>query len=303
MERRGDPLARRPRRRGARASRAPRASPTRRRARWPPPAAGSACISRVRAERPRAGLRALPLQARVAGGAARRGRRRRRTTTIVCGDMNIAPTDADVFDPDAYVGQTHVTAPEREALAELQALGLHDVVRERWPDERVFTYWDYRAGMFHQDLGMRIDLVLASDAGGRAGAGRVGRPPGPQGQRAERPRAGDRRPRRGAGRRHRAGRAAAVRPAARGAAPRSCRRRRSRGRGDATGPIAVARGLDALGARPASSDSRAGRACRRGPPRRRARTARAAAATVARCCRSRRGGHRPQRNARVLWPR
>src|SRR3954467_9121601 len=81
--------------------------------------------------------------------------------TIVCGDMNIAPTDDDVFDPDAYVGQTHVTAPEREALAELQALGLHDVVRERWPDERVFSYWDYRAGMFHQDLGMRIDLILA----------------------------------------------------------------------------------------------------------------------------------------------
>jgi exodeoxyribonuclease-3 len=82
--------------------------------------------------------------------------------TIVCGDMNIAPTDEDVFDPGAYVGQTHVTGPERAALAELQALGLRDVVRDRWPDERVFTYWDYRAGMFHQDLGMRIDLVLAS---------------------------------------------------------------------------------------------------------------------------------------------
>jgi len=81
--------------------------------------------------------------------------------TVVCGDTNVAPTDDDVFDPDAYVGQTHVTGPEREALAELQALGLRDVVRDRWPNERVFTYWDYRAGMFHQDLGMRIDLVLA----------------------------------------------------------------------------------------------------------------------------------------------
>jgi exodeoxyribonuclease-3 len=81
---------------------------------------------------------------------------------IVCGDMNIAPTDADVFDPEAYVGQTHVTPPERAALAELQAIGLHDVVRDHWPTERVFTYWDYRAGMFHQDLGMRIDLVLAT---------------------------------------------------------------------------------------------------------------------------------------------
>ena len=81
---------------------------------------------------------------------------------VVAGDVNIAPTDADVFDPEAYVGQTHVTAPERAAVAELEAAGLRDVVRERWPDrERVFTYWDYRAGMFHQDLGMRIDLVLA----------------------------------------------------------------------------------------------------------------------------------------------
>src|SRR3954469_8608672 len=83
--------------------------------------------------------------------------------TVVCGDFNIAPTDRDVFDPDAYAGQTHVTAPEREALAELQALGLHDVLRDRWPGEVVFTYWDYRAGMFHRDLGMRIDLVLASE--------------------------------------------------------------------------------------------------------------------------------------------
>jgi exodeoxyribonuclease III len=83
--------------------------------------------------------------------------------TVVCGDMNIAPTDDDVFDPDAYIGQTHVTEPEREALGALQALGLRDVVRDRWPGERVFTYWDYRAGMFHQDLGMRIDLVLASE--------------------------------------------------------------------------------------------------------------------------------------------
>jgi exodeoxyribonuclease-3 len=82
---------------------------------------------------------------------------------LVCGDMNIAPADIDVFDPDAYVGQTHVTPPERAALAELQKLGLHDVVRDRWPTERVFTYWDYRAGMFHQDLGMRIDLVLATE--------------------------------------------------------------------------------------------------------------------------------------------
>src|SRR5205814_4726417 len=99
------------------------------------------------------------LRADLAAGMSSGGR-----ASIVCGDMNIAPTDADVFDPDAYTGHTHVTAPERDALAELRALGLRDVVRERWPEERVFSYWDYRAGMFHQDCGMRIDLVLASDA-------------------------------------------------------------------------------------------------------------------------------------------
>src|SRR5512133_390406 len=53
-------------------------------------------------------------------------------STIVCGDVNIAPTDDDVFDPDAYVGQTHVTPLERAALPELQALGLRAVARDRW---------------------------------------------------------------------------------------------------------------------------------------------------------------------------
>jgi exodeoxyribonuclease-3 len=95
---------------------------------------------------------------------------------MLCGDMNIAPADADVFDPAAYVGQTHVTPPERAALAALVDLGLRDVVRDRWPDSRVFTYWDYRAGMFHQDLGMRIDLVLASaPVAGRVAAAWVDR--------------------------------------------------------------------------------------------------------------------------------
>jgi exodeoxyribonuclease-3 len=85
-------------------------------------------------------------------------------TAVVCGDMNIAPTDDDVFNPAAYEGHTHVTEPERAALRALEAVGLHDVVRDRWPnEERVFSYWDYRAGMFHQDLGMRIDLILVGD--------------------------------------------------------------------------------------------------------------------------------------------
>ena len=89
--------------------------------------------------------------------------------TVLTGDMNIAPTDADVWDPSKFGNSTHVTPEERAALAELTGTGLTDVLRARWPTERVFTYWDYRAGAFHQDLGMRIDLVLA----GGAVAGRV----------------------------------------------------------------------------------------------------------------------------------
>lgn len=83
---------------------------------------------------------------------------------VLCGDFNIAPADADVWDPAVFAGCTHVTPDERQHIAQLEAAGLHDVVRRRWPAERVFTYWDYRAGMFHQDFGMRIDLVLATDA-------------------------------------------------------------------------------------------------------------------------------------------
>lgn len=89
--------------------------------------------------------------------------------SVVAGDMNVAPTDDDVWDPVVFIGSTHVTPAERKALADLTQLGLRDVVRDRWPRARVFTYWDYRAGHFPKDLGMRIDLVLA----GAQTAGRV----------------------------------------------------------------------------------------------------------------------------------
>ncbi|MGI8682471.1 MAG: exodeoxyribonuclease III [Mycobacteriales bacterium] len=83
---------------------------------------------------------------------------------VVCGDFNVAPSDADVWDPVLFVGSTHVSAAERAALAALTALGLRDVVRDRHPEpEPVYTYWDYRAGAFHRRMGMRIDLVLASE--------------------------------------------------------------------------------------------------------------------------------------------
>ncbi|MCU1351007.1 MAG: Exodeoxyribonuclease [Acidimicrobiales bacterium] len=80
----------------------------------------------------------------------------------VCGDFNIAPTDQDVWDPSAFVGATHVSEEERAALASLTEWGLVDAFRERQPEPKLFSWWDYRAGMFHKHQGMRIDLVLAS---------------------------------------------------------------------------------------------------------------------------------------------
>jgi exodeoxyribonuclease-3 len=80
-----------------------------------------------------------------------------------CGDFNVAPTDADVWDPAEFVGSTHVTAPERKALTDLLELGLRDVVPTPMKGPHPFTYWDYRAGMFHKDKGMRIDLVYATE--------------------------------------------------------------------------------------------------------------------------------------------
>jgi exodeoxyribonuclease III len=77
----------------------------------------------------------------------------------VCGDFNIAPTDADVWDPSAFIGSTHVSQPERDALAGIVAIGFDDV-QPRAFKGLPFTYWDYRAGMFHTGKGMRIDLVL-----------------------------------------------------------------------------------------------------------------------------------------------
>ncbi len=81
---------------------------------------------------------------------------------VVTGDFNIAPTDADVWDPAAFATSTHVTAPERDALAALRGLGLRDVRPRALKYDTPYTYWDYRAGMFHKNMGMRIDLVYAT---------------------------------------------------------------------------------------------------------------------------------------------
>ena len=83
------------------------------------------------------------------------------SSIAVCGDFNVAPGDEDVWDPAAYVGATHVSEPERAALRDVEGWGLTDIF-PRFNEPGTFTWWDYRAGDFHEGRGMRIDLVLVS---------------------------------------------------------------------------------------------------------------------------------------------
>lgn len=81
---------------------------------------------------------------------------------VLGGDFNVAPTDADVWDAEACHGGTHVSARERAAFDALLALGLVDAYRARHPEPNRYSWWDYRAGSFHKNFGMRIDHVLVS---------------------------------------------------------------------------------------------------------------------------------------------
>ena len=81
---------------------------------------------------------------------------------VIMGDFNVALHDADVWDIAAFAESTHVTPAERSRIQALIDAGLTDVVARPGKGDRPFTYWDYRAGMFHKDLGMRIDYILAS---------------------------------------------------------------------------------------------------------------------------------------------
>jgi len=83
---------------------------------------------------------------------------------IVMGDFNIAPQDRDVHDPAAWHEQILCSTPERAALAQLQALGLHDSFRLFEAEAGHYSWWDYRQGAFRRNLGLRIDLILVSEA-------------------------------------------------------------------------------------------------------------------------------------------
>ncbi len=83
---------------------------------------------------------------------------------IVLGDFNIAPDDRDVHDPEAWREQILCSTPERDALKELLSLGLHDSFRFFEAESGHFSWWDYRQAAFRRNMGLRIDLILASEA-------------------------------------------------------------------------------------------------------------------------------------------
>ena len=83
---------------------------------------------------------------------------------VTLGDFNIAPDDRDVHDPDAWKERILCSTPERNALQHILDLGLEDTFRLFDQDEKSFSWWDYRAAAFRRNMGLRIDLILASTA-------------------------------------------------------------------------------------------------------------------------------------------
>jgi exodeoxyribonuclease-3 len=81
---------------------------------------------------------------------------------VIAGDVNVCPSDLDVWDVSKVHGATHVTPDERERLQAVLDAGFVDAFRSLHPDRSGFTWWDYRAGHFHKGFGLRIDLVMLS---------------------------------------------------------------------------------------------------------------------------------------------
>jgi exodeoxyribonuclease-3 len=81
---------------------------------------------------------------------------------VLGGDFNVCPGALDSWNEAAFAGEIFHTEAERQRFAALLGCGFRDLFRERLPEERSFSWWDYRAGSFHQNHGLRIDLLLAT---------------------------------------------------------------------------------------------------------------------------------------------
>ena len=95
---------------------------------------------------------------------------------VVCGDMNVAPDDRDVWSPEKWKDQIHCSAPEREALAHVVGFGLTDLFRKHHGDAKIYSWWDYRGVAFFKDQGLRIDhIYLTAPLAARCTACRIDR--------------------------------------------------------------------------------------------------------------------------------
>lgn len=81
---------------------------------------------------------------------------------VICGDFNICPSDLDTWDPESHTGHIFHTEAERDRMRALEENGWIDLFRERHPDERAFSWWDYRGGAFHRGHGLRIDFLMGT---------------------------------------------------------------------------------------------------------------------------------------------
>ncbi len=134
-------------------------------ARWLEAGVGGLRVASVDVPNGRAvGSEAFGSKLRFLEAMAERAEALRGWPLIVAGDLNVCPTDLDVYDPAAFAGSTHVTDQERRRLrAVLERGRLVDVYRRLCPVEPGYTWWDHRAGHFHRRLGLRIDQMLVSE--------------------------------------------------------------------------------------------------------------------------------------------
>lgn len=82
---------------------------------------------------------------------------------VLCGDFNVCPAGIDSWNEEVLRGQIFHTDEERARLQRLLRWGLYDLFRRQHPEERMFSWWDYRAGAFHRNRGLRIDLLLGTE--------------------------------------------------------------------------------------------------------------------------------------------
>lgn len=81
---------------------------------------------------------------------------------ILTGDFNVMPTELDVYKPERWVNDALFRPETRAAFKKLTAQGWTDAIRKLYPDEKIYTFWDYYRNAYARDAGLRIDHFLLS---------------------------------------------------------------------------------------------------------------------------------------------